>query len=99
MSERQKRGRGRPKRPRVESGSSHNIPSTQSFGATNHDTQSASTHDDTGGIGQNAPPSALESRRIVPGPPGFKTEYYPIEFRAPPGKVAIPSLRTYGGAE
>lgn len=95
MSEKPKRGRGRPKRPRIERGISRDTSNVPGHGLVAHDPQSTSHYSER--------PASLASRASMPiendvgvaaaGPPGFKTDHG-ILPRAPPGKVAIPYIKT-----
>src|SRR3954471_3069659 len=91
MSQREKRGRGRPKRARVEGESSRDKPTTPAFAPSNYGTHSSASYTDSS-ANQASPTFGSDSRSILQSPPGFKTEQG-IAPHPPLGKVAIPSLR------
>jgi hypothetical protein len=92
MSKQEKRGRG--KRPRDESTPSHGVVPSQGFSPINYPSQSSPTYPDTR-FDRSSQSSLLESNAISgTGSSSKGQEPLGITSNAPPGKVAIPALKT-----
>jgi hypothetical protein len=91
MSDREKRGPGRPKRPRVDRPGSRDAHTSQALGVApvNQSTPSTSTRSVEQRHTVSTEPSAS---RASPQKPNDRTEFQSAGQSAPPGKVAIPSL-------
>ena len=94
MSKQEKRGRGRVKRPRNEGTPSHGAVPGQGFSPINYPSQSSPTYPDTR-FGRSSQQSLLESNTISGTDSSTQSqEPLGITTHAPPGKVAIPALKT-----
>jgi hypothetical protein len=92
MSKQEKRGRG--KRPRNESTPSRGAVPDQGSAAINFPSQSSPTYPDSG-FGRSNEPSLRESRTISgTDSSSRRQETLGVTTQAPPGKVAIPALKT-----
>src|SRR6266496_2660379 len=100
MSKQAKRGRG--KRPREEGASRSPAPtaSIQSFASSNYLPHSTSSYTETR-FNVNNQPRSLDTRGIDPVGPSFQRQqpFSPSTGQPPPGKVAIPALKTHNSGD